>query len=77
VLTGHTSWAENCAFSPDGTLLATTSRDGTVRLWQVATHRCHCALRIGRGLVGVAWHPNGTMLCTVGGAAVYLLTYLP
>jgi hypothetical protein len=25
----------------------------------------------------IAWHPAGTMLCTVGGAGVYMLTYLP
>ncbi|MGH4011174.1 MAG: NB-ARC domain-containing protein [Pseudonocardiaceae bacterium] len=77
VLTGHASWIERCAFSPDGILLATASNDQTVRLWQVATGRCHCALRLASPLVGIAWHPNATMLCTVGGAGVYLLNYLP
>ncbi len=77
VLTGHASWIEGCAFSPDGTLLATASNDQTVRLWQVATGRCHCALRLASPVVGIAWHPNATMLCAVGGAGVYLLNYQP
>jgi WD40 repeat protein len=54
VLAGHTSWAEACSFSPDGELLATVSRDGALRLWHVATRQCHCALRIGDSLLGVA-----------------------
>ncbi|MDQ3764738.1 MAG: hypothetical protein M3460_25370, partial [Actinomycetota bacterium] len=77
VLTGHASWVDRCAFSPDGILLATASNDQTVRLWQVARGRCHCALRLVGPLIGIAWHPGATILCTVGGAGVYLLNYLP
>ena len=77
VLTGHTSWADRCAFSPDGSSLATASNDQTVRLWLIATGRCHCALRVAGPLVWIAWHPSGTMLCTVGGAGVYMLYYQP
>jgi WD40 repeat protein len=77
MLTGHASWVDRCAFSPDETLLATASNDQTVRLWQVAHGRCHCALRLASPVVGIAWHPNATMLCTVGGAGVYLLNYYP
>jgi WD40 repeat protein len=77
VLTGHLSWVEGCAFSPDDTLLATTSRDGTIRLWDTTTHICHCALRVAGPLLGIAWHPTGTLLCATGGAGTYMLTYLP
>ena len=33
ILTGHTSGVYGCAYSPDGTQLATTSADDTVRIW--------------------------------------------
>ncbi|WP_164842734.1 WD40 repeat domain-containing protein [Actinoplanes solisilvae] len=34
-LTGHGRTVETAAFSPDGGTLATSSTDGTVRLWKV------------------------------------------
>lgn len=75
VLTGHTSHVQSCSFSPDGALLATAGRDGTVRLWQVGTGRRHCALRVAGPLFSIAWHPGGTLLCAIGAAGTYLLTY--
>jgi len=75
VLTGHTNWAECCAFSPDGTVLATAGSDGVIRIWDTADGRCRCALRVTGPLVGIAWHPTGTVLCAVGGAGTHLLTY--
>jgi WD40 repeat protein len=77
VLTGHTSWVEDCRFSPDGTVLATASRDGTVRLWRAADGTCQCALRVDGPLLGIAWYPDATMLCAVGGAGAHLLAYRP
>jgi WD40 repeat protein/serine/threonine protein kinase len=60
-LTGHTWGVTNVAFSPDGTRLATTSFDGTVKLWDVAggrelyTFRGHQPAEV----YGVAFSPDG------------------
>ena len=65
-LTGHTGNVWSVAFSPDGKTLASGSADGTVRLWDVATHR-----QIGAPLTGhtdnvwsVAFSPDGKTLAT-------------
>jgi Tol biopolymer transport system component/predicted Ser/Thr protein kinase len=69
VLTGHTAAALSVAWSPDGTALATSSADLTVRLWDATARR-----PLGGPLTGhtawawsVAWSPDGKTLATAGG----------
>ena len=65
-LTGHTDRIHAMAFSPDGNTLVTGSYDGTVRLWDAATHR-----QIGAPLAGhdgkiysVAFSPHGKVVAS-------------
>ncbi|MCA1708832.1 MAG: hypothetical protein LC808_38365, partial [Actinobacteria bacterium] len=65
-LTGHTNTVRDVAFSPDGTLLATTSTDRTVRLWDVASRQPFGQPLTGHTdwVRGVAFSPDGTLLAT-------------
>jgi len=67
-LTGHADTIWKIAYSPDDTILASTSADGTVRLWEVGTGmpvmilpRCHA-----NWAKSLAWSPEGDKLVTAG-----------
>lgn len=57
-------WA--VAFSPDNTLLATTSATGTVQLWDTVTRRSAASSLTGHhgDVNGVVFAPDGSLLAT-------------
>jgi WD40 repeat protein len=64
-LKGHTRWVCWLAFSPDGQLLASTSSDQTIRLWDTATWTPSGVFR-GHGdeVETVAFSPDGKLLAS-------------
>ena len=61
----HGDWVFSVSFSPDGTTLASGSRDSTVKLWDVATHTNIATLEGHRGDVNsVSFSPDGTLLAS-------------
>jgi WD40 repeat protein/serine/threonine protein kinase len=75
VLPGHGVRATAVAWSPDGKRLASAGDDGTVRIWDPATHEMvrtlkgHDKSRVSQqfGLIrSLAWSPDGTRLASAG-----------
>ena len=64
-LTGHTNAVESVAFSQDGALLASGSRDGTIKLWNATTRQNTDTFDGHTDVVSaVAFAPDGTLLAS-------------
>lgn len=64
-LRGHTDLVSDLAFAPDGKTLASCSRQGEVKLWDVAAAKEKRALsQSGRYVLGLAFLSDGSTLAT-------------
>ena len=72
-LMGHDHEITSVAFSPDGKLLASGSKDATARLWDLNSDKERFAFKCPKGGVSrVAFSPNGKRLAVAGGDTVAL-----
>jgi WD40 repeat protein len=63
---GHQERVLSAAFSPDSRLLASCSRDRTVRVWQVGSGECRELRGHTDDVFAAAFHPDGRRLATGG-----------
>ena len=60
-LRGHTDSLTAADFSPDGKLILTASRDGTVRLWRATGEFLRTVVEHSSGIRCVQFHPRGEL----------------
>jgi WD40 repeat protein len=71
-LMGHTQDVAGLAISKDGLRALTTSKDGTLRLWDLETGKSRVVRREAAGLAGVAFSPDERRAAYVGGDTIHL-----
>ena len=74
---GHKWGTLEIAFTPDSKTLATTSWDGTVKLWNVASGRISLALPHQGPVAGVVFSNDGRLMATCGADATARLWPAP
>lgn len=71
ILRGHKAWVSSVKFSPDDRLIATSSGDGTVKVWDAATGLVLKTFDVNPGPVhGVAFSPSGSRVASAGNDAL-------
>ena len=73
-LTGHTDAGAVVAFSPNKSLLASGSEDGTIRLWNTTTGELLLTFpeQPNRNVMSIAFSPDGQRIANGGWGEVYI-----
>ncbi|MBU0491884.1 MAG: WD40 repeat domain-containing protein [Chloroflexi bacterium] len=67
-LAGHTGSITACAVSPDGAIIVSASRDGTLKIWDAQAGRGRFTLAGHAGSIrGLAVSPGGSFIVSAGG----------
>jgi hypothetical protein len=67
VLRGHSSTIESAVYSPDGSRIATASRDCTARIWNASTGTLIAILRHEDWVKSAVFSPGGEFVVSTGG----------
>jgi WD40 repeat protein len=73
---GHTGYLQDAAISPDGTLIASSGAESTVRIWDVASGACLRVIGLRQAVRSLRWGVDGKTLACVGNAGPALLIAL-
>ncbi|TIA25305.1 hypothetical protein D6C81_01839 [Aureobasidium pullulans] len=65
VLRGHTEKVEKIVFSPNGTLLATTSSDHTAKIWDAHSGLLRCTLAGDSGIPEISFSSDSNMVASL------------
>lgn len=62
-LFGHVGAISNVSWSPDGTLICTSSERDSIRLWNAQSGKCVFNFSPAKIIIDISWSPSGKYIC--------------